>query len=292
MHFLSVTAVLLALLISGACVLHGYHPAGWITQASLLDEHAVRESSGLVRSRRWEGIFWTHNDSGDRPRLFAIGPRGERIARVEVLGAAHVDWEDLTADDAGHLYLCDIGNNSRRRSILVIYQIREVDPRVARKTMVTGRLSFRYPPPRSPDAEACFFAEGAIFLLTKVPGELRTTLYRIPWSTSPDAVLAVGVGEIRLDSPVTGADLRPDGTVLAVRSYGFIDLFDRPPEGVNYLAGRRERIPLFFGQSEAIAWDGTDLLISNEAGGLLRLRRVKPDPPGSGEPLAPALSFG
>ena len=32
----------------------------------------VRESSGLAVSRAYPGVFWTHNDSGDRPRLYAL----------------------------------------------------------------------------------------------------------------------------------------------------------------------------------------------------------------------------
>ena len=30
----------------------------------------LRESSGLGISRTRPGVFWTHNDSGDRPRLY------------------------------------------------------------------------------------------------------------------------------------------------------------------------------------------------------------------------------
>jgi len=33
---------------------------------------AIKESSGLVRSRKWSGIYWTHNDSGDQARIFPI----------------------------------------------------------------------------------------------------------------------------------------------------------------------------------------------------------------------------
>src|SRR4051794_35074519 len=34
------------------------------------------ELSGLVASRRRAGVLWTHNDSGDRPRLFALASDG------------------------------------------------------------------------------------------------------------------------------------------------------------------------------------------------------------------------
>ena len=36
------------------------------------DLRAIPEASGIVKSRRYPGIFWVHNDSGKPPALFAI----------------------------------------------------------------------------------------------------------------------------------------------------------------------------------------------------------------------------
>ena len=36
----------------------------------------LEEMSGIVPSRRYPGIFWVHNDSGDEARLFAIRADG------------------------------------------------------------------------------------------------------------------------------------------------------------------------------------------------------------------------
>ncbi|MCS4143067.1 hypothetical protein GGQ15_003470, partial [Salinibacter ruber] len=32
----------------------------------------IDETSGIVRSRWQENVWWVHNDSGDAPRIFAI----------------------------------------------------------------------------------------------------------------------------------------------------------------------------------------------------------------------------
>ena len=37
------------------------------------------------------------------------------------------DWEDIAIDDAGHLFIGDIGNNDARRDELAVYQIDEPD---------------------------------------------------------------------------------------------------------------------------------------------------------------------
>ena len=57
---------------------------------------ALREISGLAASRTQADIFWTHNDSGDGPYLYALNTSGTTLGRVELKDAQAVDWEDLT----------------------------------------------------------------------------------------------------------------------------------------------------------------------------------------------------
>lgn len=114
------------------------------------EDPAINESSGLVKSRRLDGVFWTHNDSGDRPRIFAVTREGRSIGAVEILKARNVDWEDIAIDDVGFLYLCDIGNNRNRRTDLIVYRVPEVNPKRIRTANVAARFPFRYPGLRSP----------------------------------------------------------------------------------------------------------------------------------------------
>jgi len=55
----------------------------------------LRESSGLAASRAHPGLFWSHNDSGDGPMLYAIDTTAALLGVVEVEGARAVDWEAL-----------------------------------------------------------------------------------------------------------------------------------------------------------------------------------------------------
>lgn len=240
------------------------------TPDARFEEPAINESSGLVKSRRLDGVFWTHNDSGDRPRIFAVTREGRSIGTVEVPNTRNVDWEDIAIDDVGFLYLCDIGNNRNRRTDLVVYRVPEVDPRRVRNVNVAARFPFRYPGLRSPDAEACFFADGAIYILTKERGADETFLYRLDLSRPEREQTVAFVGKTEIDGLVTAADLAPDGSRLAVLTYNSIHLFEKPKDGERYLAGKHRSIFFFFGQAEAIAWDGDDLIITNEAGEILR----------------------
>ena len=56
---------------------------------------AASELSGLALSNSQAPVLWTHNDSSDRPRLFAVAPDGRLLAAVAVTGAENVDWEDM-----------------------------------------------------------------------------------------------------------------------------------------------------------------------------------------------------
>ena len=90
----------------------------------------IPEASGIVKSRRYPGIFWVHNDSGNPPLLFAIRGDG-RIVRQFRLAIPNIDWEDIAIDDQGHLYLGDIGNNTGALPLRAIYRIDEPDPKLA-----------------------------------------------------------------------------------------------------------------------------------------------------------------
>src|SRR3954468_21278100 len=91
------------------------------------EDPAIREASGLVRSRRHADTFWVHNDSGNLPFLFAVRRDG-RLIRSYRVAAPHLDWEDVAVDAAGHIYLGEIGNNGLRLRVRAIYCFDEPDP--------------------------------------------------------------------------------------------------------------------------------------------------------------------
>ncbi|MDC4225201.1 MAG: hypothetical protein MPW15_13455 [Candidatus Manganitrophus sp.] len=231
------------------------------TPDARFEEPAIDESSGLVKSRRLDGVFWTHNDSGDRPRLFAVTREGRSIGAVEILNARNVDWEDIAIDDVGFLYLCDIGNNRNRRTDLIVYRVPEVDPRRARTVNVAARFPFRYPGLRSPDAEACFFANGAIYILTKEQGADETFLYRLDLARPEREQIAAFAGKTEIDGRVTAADLSPDGSRLAVLTYNSIHLFEKPGERRGSLSGRQTPAYLLLlrpGRGDCLGWRRAD----------------------------------
>ena len=73
----------------------------------------ILESSGLVKSRVHDDVYWTHNDSGDSARLYAVDRGGNLVKPtltlsyrgITVHGAKNIDWEGITSDGEGSLIL-------------------------------------------------------------------------------------------------------------------------------------------------------------------------------------------
>ena len=68
-----------------------------------IEDPLLIESSGIVASRRYNGVFWTHNDDGSA-QLFAIDGYGSPIRAFSVEGAENYDWEDIAVDPPPNNY--------------------------------------------------------------------------------------------------------------------------------------------------------------------------------------------
>ena len=178
----------------------------------------LTESSGIVVSRKNPAVFWTHNDGGGKKQvLYAMTRTGASIAEYRVTGALLEDWEDIANDSQGHLFLGDIGNNDARRQSIAVHQVDEPDTAAAKNGLVRVKRSWRLLYPKAPfDCEALVVWAGSGYLISKVFDDERADLYRFSLTNAAPAQTLEIVGELKIDSPVTGADLSADGTLLGV----------------------------------------------------------------------------
>jgi hypothetical protein len=100
--------------------------AGAIRQIGTIRVDAVAESSGIIASGRNAGIYWTHNDSKNAPILYAIKSDGTLVREYRV-AATHTDWEDISTDGEGNLYIANIGNNNAERDYAEVHRVPEPD---------------------------------------------------------------------------------------------------------------------------------------------------------------------
>ncbi len=256
-----------------------------------IESSEISESSGLVKSRTHHAVFWTHNDSGDVPRIFAISQQGHVMGEFPVEGAEARDWEDIAIDDSGHLYIGDIGNNANERRDLAVYRVSEPDPARHASTRVDRVLRYRYADQEGfPeegnsvfDSEAMFWMNGDLYLFTKHRTDSKTKLYRLPTSAydgeralQPIAEFDVG-GSPTLFGNTTAADISDDGRTVALLCYTRLILFDVRGSGDDLELREVRRIeldPSRTRQAESVAWDGRALIFGNEQRSIFRI----PDP--------------
>lgn len=187
----------------------------------------VRESSGVVASRKHSDLLWTHNDSGGESEIFAVDPAGRLLGRASIPGAENKDWEDIALGPCPTgecLYIADTGDNRGSRQDVEIYRIPEPDPNASAAAQAE-RFRVRYPDgPR--DAEALFLLpSGELFVISK---ESTPGLYRYPLPFRPgETVTLERVRELDMGGgeKVTGADAAADGHWVAVRTNTSLALF-------------------------------------------------------------------
>jgi len=225
-------------------------------------------------------MIWTLEDSGNKPELYGLDKTGKIIHTLVITNAVNNDWEDLTSDKQGNLYIGDFGNNDNLRTNLSIYKVNVAD---LGKTAAnySQKIEFYYPeqkafPPKKShlfyDAESFFFYKENFYIFTKnrsSKSDGTTLLYRIPNKTGKHAAQLIGkfitCPEFR-QCAVTSADISPDGTKAVILSGTKIWVFDQFKND-NFLSGKVREIDLnHFSQKEGVCFVGgnSTLYITDE----------------------------
>jgi hypothetical protein len=203
-----------------------------------LQSPRLHESSGIVASRAYPGVFWSHNDSGGGPYLYAFDRTGKDLGRWRVTGARSWDWEDIAIAPAPknsgwNLYIGDIGDNRARRKEVVVYRVPEPDPRTSSGARATARAeAIRLHYPDEPHDAECLMVHpktGDLYVVIKARAAgAATIVYK---SEAPHT--ATKINKLRkvatLDIPasfmtqvlglITGGDISPDGTRVILCGY-------------------------------------------------------------------------
>jgi hypothetical protein len=221
----------------------------------------IPEASGLAVSRRYPGVLWSHNDSGNATVLFALDSAGTMLGRVRVPIRTR-DWEDISAARCPSndcLYIADIGDNRSARRRVHIYRMREpapgdaeaAPPEVFNGTYADGPHN----------AEAMFVIGADLFIVTR---DRMGGVYRSTLSGSRELTFQ-RVGQLGLQA-VTDAEASRDEKSVVVRTSHEAVLYRTDDlilgRNVPYL-----RVPidgLKEAQGEGVALDGSILYLSSE----------------------------
>ena len=198
---------------------------------------------------------------------------------IQIPDAVNVDWEAITTDDQGNLIIADCGNNFSIRRDLVLYIVKEPYPPQTVVTCVSSRILYYYPdqkdfPPEKNDydAEAIFWRNGRIYILTKHRSDTLTKLYRLdsvnPLKDNP----ATLIGKFDIHGQISGADVSLDGKKIAILAYNSVWLFEVSENSDDFFNGRISWLPIKVEHCEAICFDNDKLIIVSEKGYLFELK--------------------
>lgn len=201
------------------------------TTIGTLTKGAWNEISGIVASKDHPGAFYTHNDSGDSARFFAMDAKGADLGTFDVTNATAVDWEDIgrgpCADGTGScLYIADMGDNRATRSDYKLYRLKEPTTLDAGKHAVTAEaIPFSYPD-GSNNAECLLVnpATGEIVVVTKAASGSSAYKFPTPLVAGTPVTLEKVTDVVALPDAlqlVTGGDVKFDGSLAIVRTYGY-----------------------------------------------------------------------
>lgn len=192
----------------------------------------LEENSGLLSIK--DSTVWVIEDNGNKDKIYKVDFKGKIQKILKVKNAKNNDWEDLTKDTDGNVYIADIGNNNNDRKDLVVYKI--PDPEIEPGDKIDAeKIEFYYPeqnefPPvkskRFYDAEALLHQGNSLYIVTKNrsnPFTGEALIYRLPDSKGKYEATLISTIKICGDwktCRITGMDVSPDGKKIVLLSYG------------------------------------------------------------------------
>ncbi len=237
------------------------------------------DESSAVEITTKSDLIWTLQDSGNEAELYALDQSGNIANTITISNVKNNDWEDLTSDEDGNLYIGDFGNNDNDRKNLSIYKINASDLN-KKEASVSQTISFYYPeqtefPPKKSnrifDAESFSYINNNFYIFTKNRSSKfdgTTQLYRVPNQPGNHAAKLLGDFKtcgIYKRCAVTSADISPDGKKAVLLTADKVFVFENFKDD-NFLSGTPTTIELnHFSQKEGVCFkDNNTVFITDE----------------------------
>lgn len=235
-------------------------------------DKSIDESSGIAASRLRPDVLWTHNDSGDSPRLFAIDLNGKSLGECRLEKIKQVDWEDMASfqlDGQAYLAIGDFGDNQHQRKNVQLHLVREPDPS-DKKAKVERTIPFTYEDgPSDCECLAIDPTQRLVVLVAKGWTPMcEVFAFELPVKDDDTHPVAKRLATLKL-AGATGLDISPDGKRAVVVTYGHAYEYVRGENETWKVAfareGREIKMPKRK-QGEAICYgaDGKTLFVTSE----------------------------
>ncbi len=233
-----------------------------------ITENYLTEISGIAASQVNRGIFWIHNDSGNKNYIYAINTSSQVVGIFELEGIKNRDWEDIATASGpkgkSFIYLADIGDNKSIYKNKYIYRFTE--PLILSKKFVKKRvikkidkITFQYSDGKR-DAETIMVdpIKKDIYIVSK--REKRVNVYMLSYPQSLKKIIKPKiVGKIN-SSQIVGGDISNTGDMVIIKSYKDIFFWKKRKNELlkNIFKRKPTKLPYMLEpQGEGICWDAS-----------------------------------
>lgn len=191
-----------------------------------------KEVSGLVYHQKYQLLF-ALEDKGNPNEIYVFDTLGNSKNTIQINDVSNTDWEDLTIDSEGNLYIGNFGNNANDRKDLAIYKLdaNELNTNKITPSQVTH---FYYPeqkdfPPKKKDlifdCEAFVVIDSYFYLFTKNRSkgfDGTFYVYKIPnkaGSFEAKKIAELNSGSSYNNDVITGAAYEPKTQKIALTTH-------------------------------------------------------------------------
>ncbi len=162
-------------------------------------------------------LIWMIEDAGNANHLYGMTEKGIIKKDLTIKNSKNIDWEDLTSDSEGHIYIGDIGNNSGKRKDFTIYKV--ANPENATGSADSETINFVLPQEiKSANFESFFIYQNSFYLFSK--GSKDCVLIKVPNKVGNHTAQLISTFNLKgKNSKVTSADISDDGTTVILLNH-------------------------------------------------------------------------
>lgn len=196
-----------------------------------------REVSGLVYDQSSQKL-WMLQDKGNPAELLVYNVNGTFERTLKIAHEKNTDWEDLSKDVQGNLYIGNFGNNDNKRKNLRILKIdqnnlHKKEAEASQTTQFYYEDQKDFPPKKGNlmyDCEAFVATDDAFYLFSKNRSKgFDGTFYVYKVPNKPGTFKAKKIATLKSCSQyktcaITGAALNKSGTEIALIAHDYVFL--------------------------------------------------------------------
>ena len=162
-------------------------------------------------------LIWVIEDAGNDNHLYGLNKKGHINRDIIISNAENLDWEELTSDANGNIYIGDFGNNNRKRKNFRILKIKHDD--LIKSSVNAEIIEFTLPKDQeSKDFESFFLLNNSFYLVSKE--HKKFSVFMVPNVIgNHEAILRSSHNFKGKNNRITSADISEDGKTVVLLNH-------------------------------------------------------------------------